>query len=211
MGAHSTQMRRLSLRIRAILAGAIVIGVGATATLASWTDSEFETATFSSSVFNTESSVQGGAYADNNVAPGPSVTFAGSGFSPGTIGYIQVLVRTKATSSAGTVSLSGATLGGADTATLGAAFVYRVVRTTATCNATAFTGSPTFVVGGAATYRALTLAQEVGVTNNLGAATAVAPGAATGFCFEVTLPAGAPNTLQGKTATATWQLTATSS
>jgi hypothetical protein len=124
--------------------------------------------------------------------------------------YFNVLIRTKANSIAGTAVLNAGTLSGTDSATLGANLVYRVVSTTGTCAAAAFTGSPAYVVGAAATFRALTVGQESGVTNTLAAATA-SPGAATGFCFEVTLPAGSANSLQGKTATATWQFVATSS
>jgi predicted ribosomally synthesized peptide with SipW-like signal peptide len=194
-----------------VLAGGLVLGVGATVTLASWNDSEFAKGSFTTSVFDTESNVQGGGYADNSTSPGPTVTFSGSGFSPGVSQYFSDLIRTKANSTAGTLVLGAATLGGTDAATLGAALVYRVVRTTGTCNAAAFTGSPAFVVGAGATFRALTVGQETGVTNTLAAATGSAPGDPTGFCFEVTLPAGAANSLQGKAATATWQFVATSS
>lgn len=208
----SPRRRRFSLHLRAVLAGGLVLGVGGTVTLASWNDSEYASGSFMASVFNTESAVQGGVYTDNSTAPGPTLTFGGAGFAPGVSGYFPVLIRTKANSVDGRVVLDAATLGGADAATLGAAFVYRVVHATGTCDATAFTGSsPVFIVGGATTYRALTVGQEVGVTNILSAATATLPGAPTGFCFEVTLPAGAANSLQGKTATATWQFVATSS
>ncbi|UAJ78814.1 hypothetical protein IT072_16515 [Leifsonia sp. ZF2019] len=199
-----------ALRLRAVLASGLVLGVGAAVTLASWTDNEFATGAFQTSVFNTQSSVNGGAYTDNSVSPGATFTVAGP-FAPGVSSYLPVLIQTTANSVAGTTVLNGAVLGGSDAATLGAALVYRVVRTTATCNAAAFTGSPAFVVGAAGTTRALTAGQETGVTNPLAAATSSSPGAATGFCFEVTLPAGAANSLQGKTATATWQFVSTSS
>lgn len=198
-----------ALRLRAVLASGLVFGVGAAVTLASWTDSEYASGSFQSSVFNTQSSVNGGAYADNSASPGATVTVTGP-FAPGVSSYIPVLIQTTVNSVAGTAVLSGAVLGGTDAATLGAALVYRVVRSTASCNATAFTGSPVFVVGAAGTTRALTAGQESGVTNTLAAATSTAPGTAIGFCFEVTLPAGASNSLQGKTTTATWQFVTTS-
>lgn len=211
MSTHRARVGRRPLtRVRAVLAGALVFGVGATITLASWTDNEYATGSFTTSVFNTESNVQGAGYADNNAAPGPTVTFAASGFSPGVSVYFSDLIRTKANSLAGTLVLGGATLGGTDAATLGAALVYRVVSTTGTCSAAAFTtGSPVFVVGSAGTTRALTAGQEAGVTNALAAGTS-SPGTPIGFCFEITLPVGASNTLQGKAATATWQFAATS-
>jgi hypothetical protein len=183
-----------------------VLGMCATATLASWSDSEFAKGSLTASVFGTESSVNNGtSYAANGTSPGATVSFSAGAMAPGDKGYFNVLVRTTANSVAGTATLGGAVLTGTGAATLGAALTYRVVRTTGTCNATAFTGSPIFVVGAAATFRALTAGQEVGVTNTLAAATA-SPGAATGFCYEITLPAGAANSLQGKTTTATWPI-----
>jgi len=196
--------------VRALLAAGVVLGLGAAATSASWTDVEYATGSFTSSVFATESSVNGSAYAANSTAPGATVTVSGP-FSPGVSAYIPVLVRTTAASVGGTVVLGGAVLGGADAATLGTALVYRVVRTTAACGATAFTGSPAFVVGTASASRPLTSPQEAGVTSTVAAAGPTTPGTPTGFCFEVTLPAGAANSLQGKTATATWPFQATSS
>lgn len=193
-----------------MLAGGLVLGIGATATVASWNDSEHASATFTSSTFDTESSVQGAAYADNSASPGPVVTFSGAGLSPGTSRYLSVNIRSKANSLAGTAALSGAEVSGADAATLGAALRYRVVRGNASCAAAAFTAAANYVVGTSAVSRALTGAQEAGVSNVLAAAPGTGPGAATGFCFEVTLPAGAPNSLQGKAAVATWLFTATS-
>ena len=206
-----SRQRPVWLRIRALLAGALVLGVGAAATLASWNDSESATGSFGTSVFDTESSVEGSAYADNNEAPGPTVSVGGAGFAPGVSKYFPVLIRTKASSAAVSCSANGASLTGADALTLGPAFVYRVVRTTGTCDPTAFTGLPVFVVGGAATSRPLIQGQEADISNSLEAAAATAPGAATGFCFQVTLPANADNSLQGKTVMVTRQFVATSS
>lgn len=154
--------------------------------------------------------MRGAAYVNSPTPPGTSVTFTGAGFTPATSAYFPVLIRTTAASVAGTVALNGASLGGTDAATLGAALRYRVVRTTSACDATAFTGTPSFVVGAAATLRGLTAPQESGVSNSLAAATVSAAGNPTGFCFEITLPASAPGSLQGKTATATWQFVSTS-
>jgi len=214
---HATERRRRLplLRVRALLAGGLVLGVGAAVTSAAWNDAEFATATITTSSFNTESSVGGTAYTaytDNVASPGTTVTLPVGAFSPGVTGYLPVLIRTKATSIAGTVALNGAVFTGTDAASLSTAFVYRVVRTTATCDATAFTGTPTWVVGTATASAApaLTVGQNGGVSNVLAAGAPAAPGAVTGFCFEVTLPSSAASALQGKTASATWQFVATS-
>jgi hypothetical protein len=181
-------------------------------TLASWNDSEYATTTLSTSVFNTESSVNGAAYADNNVSPGPSVTFSGAVFAPGDTQYWNILVRTKAKSIPGTLTVPVPVLGGANTATLSQYFAYRVVNTAATCNLAAFTtGTPAFVVGNATTKRPLTAGQEVGVTVSLPAAGATLPSAATGLCFEMTLLDTAPIGVQGQVSSATWHFVATSS
>ena len=225
---HATERRRRLplLRVRALLAGGLVLGVGAAVTSAAWNDAEFATATITTSTFNTESSVGGTAYTDNVASPGTTVTLPVGAFSPGVTGYLPVLIRTKATSIGGTVALNGAVFTGTDAASLSTAFVYRVVRTTATCDATAFTGTPTWVVGTATAFTgtptwvvgtatasaapALTVGQNGGVSNVLAAGAPAAPGAVTGFCFEVTLPSSAASALQGKTASATWQFVATS-
>jgi len=219
MPGDTTRRRRTLpfLRLRALLSGGLVLGLGAVATLASWNDSEYTRVSLTSSVFNTESSVNGLPYADNATSPGPIVTFAGAGFSPGTSVYLPVLIRSKATSVPGTVVLEAPVVGGADAATLGAAFVYRVVRPTVsgtgtiTCDVSAFAAGSTYVVGTSATSRAFTAGQEVGLVNTLAAGAPAAAGAVTGFCFQITLPAGADNSLQGKAATATWRFVATSS
>jgi predicted ribosomally synthesized peptide with SipW-like signal peptide len=211
MGGYRAPRHWLSVRLRVLLAGGLALGVGATMTLASWHDAELATGSFAASTFATQSSVNGAGYTTNAVSPGPTVTFAGAGFTPGVTKYLSVLIRTTATSVGGTVVLGGATLSGTDALTLGAAFVYQVVRTSGTCDATAFTaGTPIFVVGASSTYRPLTSGQETGVTNSLAAATATLPGTATGFCFAITLPTAAASSLQGKTASATWDFSAIS-
>jgi predicted ribosomally synthesized peptide with SipW-like signal peptide len=212
-GDASRRRRRLPfLRLRALLSGGLVLGLGAVMTLASWNDSEYATTTLSTSVFNTESSLNGGStYADNAAPPGPSVTFSGAVFAPGDVQYWNILTRTKAKSIPGTLTVPAPALGGANTATLSQYFVYRVVNTTAACNAAAFTTSPVWVVGNPTTKRPLTAGQEAGVTISLPAATATLPSAVTGLCFEMTLLDTAPITVQGQVSTATWHFVATSS
>lgn len=204
--------RGLSRRTRALLAGGLVLGVGATATLAAWVDSENAAGSFTATVFDTEASVNGTTYADYPTAPGATIAFDTTGMSAGSVRYGSLSIRTKTNSSAGSLNIQAATVtnGTTDTAPLlGDALRYRVVRS-ATCTAAAFTGTPTWVVGGAGDARALNTAQNSGTTVTLAAATTTAPGAATPLCFEVTLPTGASNSLQGKSATAVWTVTSTS-
>lgn len=203
-------------RLRALLAGALALGIGGSVTLAAWTDSDFATGTFGASVFVTESNVTkpysaSGTWSTNDVAPGGALVFTATAMSPGTVVYAPFAIRGKAASVAGEVVLGvpSVTSSGTGSADLGAALRYRVVRS-ASCDASAFTGTPAFVVGSDGA-KPFTQGQAAGVVNPLAAATATLPGAPTQFCFEVTLPAGANSALQGQTATATWQFTATSS
>lgn len=218
MGHRQAKTKRgvVFLRIRALLAGALVLGVGSSLTVASWTDSDFASGSFGASVFQTESNVTkpydaSGTWSTNDVSPGATLVFNAEAMSPGTVFYAPFAIRTKAMSVAGEVVLGVPVVTSSATgvADLGAALRYRVVRS-ATCQASSFTGSPDFVVGSDG-VKPLTVGQDAGVVNPLAAATATLPGAPTQFCFEVSLPAGANNALQGQTATATWQFTATSS
>ena len=107
MGRHRLTARRLRRpRVRALLAGGVALGLGATATLASWTDTEFSQASFTTSSFDTQSSMDSGTtYTDNTASPGTAMVFSGSGMSPATVRYANMLVRTKTGSSAGTITL----------------------------------------------------------------------------------------------------------
>ena len=213
MGRHSAAGRsRTSTKVRAVLAGALVLGVGATMTLASWTDTEFAAGAFATSKFDTQSSIDGASWSDNTSAPGASITFAGTGMSPDTHRYGYVLVRTKPNSVAGTLTFVAPTVtnGGTDTSPfLGAALQYKAVAITAAgCSATTFsTGTPTYIVGTSGAYASLSAAGPTGVS--LPAATASA-GSPVGYCFDVYLPSGADPLLQGKSVTVTWNVTATS-
>jgi predicted ribosomally synthesized peptide with SipW-like signal peptide len=211
-----TGRKAAALRVRALLAGALVLGLGGSVTLASWTDSDFATGSFGTSVFHTESNVTkpydaSGAWSANDVPPGAALVFNAASMSPGTTVYAPFAIRTTADSVAGEVVLGAPSVASSGTgdAELGAALRYRVILS-ATCEASSFAGSPAFVVGGDSA-QPFTVGQTAGVVNPLQGATATLPGTPTQFCFEVTLPAGASNALQGQTATATWQFTATSS
>lgn len=216
MGRRAANHRGATLlRLRAVLAGALVLGVGSSVTLAAWTDSDQATGSFGTSVFATESTaakpyVASGPWAANDTVPGATLLFQATGMSPGTAFYAPFAIRTTEKSVAGTVvlgvpSVVSSNSGAAD---LGAALRYRVVRS-ASCDASAFGGAPAFVVGSDGA-KPLTQGQAAGVVNPLAAATINQPGAPTQFCFEVSLPAGANTALQGQTATVTWPVTATS-
>ena len=215
-GQEGSGRRAAALRLRAVLAGALVLGVGGSVTLASWTDTDYAAGAFGASLFRTESNSTKpydalGAWRANDTPPGAALVFNAGSMSPGTVVYAPFAIRTTAGSVAGEVVLGApsVTSSGTGDADLGAALRYRVIRS-ATCEASSFLASPAFVIGGSGA-EPFTAGQAAGLVNPLQPAPAALPGEPTRFCFEVTLPAGASNALQGQTATATWQFTATSS
>jgi predicted ribosomally synthesized peptide with SipW-like signal peptide len=211
MGGDGTTSSRptRSVKLRAALAAATVLGLTAGITLASWSDAEYVRGSLTASTFGIQSNVAGGGFADHPSAPGAAFTVQAGGMYAGATAYTPVLLRTIPASVAGTAALSGATLGGSGAATLGAALRYRVVllpTPSTTCDATAFTGTSTYLVGGSSTTVPLTTAQQAGTI-----ALTANQGTSTGLCFEISLPTTAPTSLAGLTATATWTLTGTSS
>lgn len=209
MPRHAERRRRRgAARWRAVLAGGLVLGAGATATLAAWTDTEAGTGDFGSSVFDLQSQSAGSpAYDDNAVALGASLTFDASAMSPGVSHYAWLNVRTTPTSTVdGVVVLTGLDRSGG----LATALEYRAVRMSspnpaAECTAAAFAAPSTFIVGGTATWVPLSDPPPAGVSNPIGAA-----GAEIGFCFDVRVTTDAANSFQGQTAEATWTFTGTS-
>jgi predicted ribosomally synthesized peptide with SipW-like signal peptide len=198
-------------RARALLAGGLVLGVGAAMTYASWTDTEFASGSFSASTFNIESSIDGINWVDNATSPGATLAFDAAGMSPTDVRSASIGIRTKAKSVEGTITLGAPTVTKPGTAPfLADSLTYRVYRSTdATCTATSAPALSTdWIVGKADTYVALNTLVSPAIT--VAAATGSGPGAATYFCFQVTLPSGALNALQGSTTSVTWQFTAVS-
>lgn len=207
---HRQAKTQHRFRLRILLALGLVVGCGATITLASWNTNFNAIGSFTSSTFGVQQSVNGAAYVPMTTGAGSSFTLGGA-FSPGVTQYFPVSLQTTQNSISGTATLGAATLGGANPTTLGAALTYSVVTQAAgvTCNASAFTTNANYVVGSFTTPASLTTGAANSVV--LAAATSSAAGAATNFCFQMGLPSTASNSLQGQSATATWQFTAVSS
>ena len=209
MARHRLPTRRTGLlRLRAVLAGGLVFGVGAAVTLAAWTDREYGTGTFTASTFDTESTsaATSTGWASNATAPGAALAFNATGMSPGSLQYATLNVRTTlATNVAGTVVLTSA----ATTGTLPAVLTYRVIRTpltTTTCNAAAFTAGSAYIAGSnAPAYQGASTVPAVPVSSSLPAANGEIR-----YCFEVLMAPIASTSYQGTTGTITWLFTATS-
>ena len=203
----SRDAKRLrSRRIRALLAGGLVLGVGAAATLAAWNDSEFGSGTFTASRFGIVGSVNGGAFAEHNTAAAPaSLAFqlpaTAAAMTPGDTVYVLFSVKTIASSTTGTLQLVADPLNNAG---LGQYLTYgvRTVASTTTCDSTTFTG-------GDATGLPANAALTVG--SSAPRALAANGGTALNYCFAVTLPTGANTAAQGTSLTAKWSFVATSS
>lgn len=191
---------RSSGRVRALLAGGLILGVGATITLAAWNDSEFVTGTFQAGTFNMQGSPDGTTFSDHATAPGAPLAFtvSAAALSPGDVVYAPYAVRLAAnTTNAATVTLtSPATSGSVQNLT------YSLIEPTTYGCTSATTGT---VLVPAATAVG-TVPGTVTFSLQPGSPT-TSPGNAVDLCFVVTAGAGL---VQSQAGTATWQLQAAS-
>jgi predicted ribosomally synthesized peptide with SipW-like signal peptide len=194
---------RVSIRVRAALAGGLVLGLGAGLTVASWTNAEYVKGTFTASSFDLQTSSQGGAYTGAT-----SLTGNVTGLYPGSLAYIALKVKTAAVSAAGTVSLSAA----ANSTGLAAVLRYRIVQTLAACTASSFTvpsPSASWVTGGGTSaYQQVSaaLAATPGLAVGANASSEV------GYCIELGMPStGVAQANAGTSGVPTWNIVGTSS
>ena len=192
-----------SRRFKAILAGGIVLGVGAAVTLAAWTDDEWAEGVFGAGSFNVQGSTDGTTFADHESEGGAAaLTFdlnGGDNMSPGdTVAAPFVLRLDGPTTYDATVALTSAA-GGGDNA---AALTYEIVQVASAgeCSATA-TG--TSVVPAGTALDSTTGAADFDLSAGAGTAT----GDPVSLCFKVT---AGDSLEQGQNTTAQWQFTATS-
>ena len=221
MSEIKQKQSRRTRKIAAIAAGLLVVGVGATYTLASWSDSEWVwgggsgandpgvgTSTFEVQQDTTSPYADPGTFADFESNPGKKLTFSTGALAltPGDTIYAPVALRTRADSIAGTVTLQGAVPAtGVSVADAGGNLwsalrvtVYTASGTTPPSNCAAgmdLTGWGTAIISDA------TLSTAATVTQGLTAAA----GSTQHYCFQVTLPAGSADTLQGRTVAPAWE------
>lgn len=205
---RDTPGRRRWLRLRALLAGGLVLGVGSAATLAAWNDSEHASGTLTTSTFGIEGSVNGGSFAEHaTAATAAQMQFDPDlpGLSPGESGFLQFSVRTTADSTAGgTVSLQTPRISPA-ASVLTAVITYgvRIMPAGAGCDDALFSNdaAPVIVPNGTA------LSAAVGENSR---ELQPAAGNTVDYCARVSMLASAGNGVQGETMTATWQFLAES-
>jgi predicted ribosomally synthesized peptide with SipW-like signal peptide len=187
--------------IRAILAGGVVLGVGAAVTLAAWNSSDFATGTFKAGTFGIEGSTDNGvSYANHSSTSPATLAFDTTAvdLSPNTTTYAPYAVRLAAgTTDGGTVTLTSAGTTGTVTN-----LTYAILETTSsTCNSS--TTGTSLVPAGTVLG---TVPGSTTFTLTPGSPTTSA-GSPQYLCIEVT--AGS-SLVQGQSGAATWQFGAVS-
>ncbi|MFJ4027417.1 SipW-dependent-type signal peptide-containing protein [Paenarthrobacter sp. NPDC089989] len=185
-------------KIRAVLAGGLVLGVGAAITLAAWNDSEFAQGTFTAGAFNLEGSTDGTAFAEHPAGSPATLSFTANpgSLAPGDVVTAPFAVRLDdATTNDATVTVSTEASTGSLTG-----LTYSLTRSTA------------FGCGEAVTGTLVTAGQALGttpgsVTFALTQGAEADPGDAVNLCFRITADA---NLVQSQTGTTTWEFAAES-
>lgn len=185
-----------------MLAGGLVFGIGAAATLAAWNDSEFGNATFTAGRFDIVGATDGttfSSHATAGAAAALNFQLPPTAMAPGTTTYALFSVKTANPSVAGVLQLTAGTPGGTGLAPY-LTYGVRTIAGTA-CNATTYPAGTSVVADGSALTAAGTSTQTVSANG----------AAQVNYCFAVTLPTTAANAAQGLTMTQTWQIQGTSS
>lgn len=196
--------RLRSRRIRAVLAGGLVLGIGSAATLAAWNDSEYGSGSFQAGRFDIVGATDGATFSNHassavGTAAVLSFVAAPTAMAPGTTTYALFSVKTVDPSVAGTVQVTAGTPGGTGLATYLTYGMKTITGTT--CNLAAYTGGTVVVADGSALTASGATTQSVSANG----------GNQVNYCIAVTLPTTAPNAAQGLTMTQTWQFQGTSS
>lgn len=185
-------------KVRAILAGGLVLGIGAAITLAAWNDSEFAQGTFTAGAFNLEGSTDGTTFGENPVTAPATLGFTAtpSNLSPGDVVTAPFAVRLDdATTNDATVTVSTEASTGALTG-----LTYTLTQSTA------------FGCGEPVTATLVTAGQDLGttpgsVTFALAQGAGTDPGAPVNLCFRITAD---DDLVQSQTGTTTWEFAAQS-
>ncbi|WP_345440477.1 SipW-dependent-type signal peptide-containing protein [Microbacterium gilvum] len=197
-------------KVFAVLAGGLVLGVGAAVTLAAWNDSEFVTGDFAAGAFNLEGSTTG---ADAGYDEHPDAASAADlvfdlpadlvdNLAPEDTVYAPFWVRLDDTTTTAATLVADSTVAGTGANAANLSYTVYEIPAAGTCDAATVAAAP--VVASGATLTAITVGDSVDLAIGTTAGEAGAPAQ---LCFEVT--AGA-DLVESETATATWSFTATS-
>jgi len=190
-------------RVRALLTGGLVLGVGATMTIAAWTDQELATSTVSAGTFSIVSRSDQGAFASH----GPTETVLtvpldASGLYPGVKKAAYVQVQASGTLG-GTVNLTAVTVtNNAGTAPTGADLALQ----NAIKVNIAVVAAPVNCTTGATASAALTAVPALPAQT-----LTVSPLNTITYCIVLELPSDATGTAQGGTVKPTWTFTGSTS
>lgn len=104
------QNRDRSRKRKALLAGGLVLGIGAAATLAAFTDGEFANGTFSTGKFNIVGSADGTTWGDHAATDGQALTFSQTtnNLTPGDVVTAPFYIKTDNPSLAGNLAANAA-------------------------------------------------------------------------------------------------------
>jgi predicted ribosomally synthesized peptide with SipW-like signal peptide len=195
-----SQSRKKKGVVRAVLAGGVVLGVGAAITLAAWNSSDFATGTFKAGTFAIEGSTDGTTYANHASTSPATLAFdvTAGNLSPSSTTYSAYAVRL----AAGTTDNGTVTLGSAGTTGTVSNLTYGILETTSMTCGSSTTGTALVPAGTALG----TVPASTTFALNAGSPTTAA-GTPQYLCIAVT--AGASLT-QGQTGSATWQFSAVS-
>lgn len=133
----STKPRRGWTKVRAILAGGLVLGVGAAITLAAWTDNEWARGIFASGQFGIEGSTNGTTWADHPTSGTPatlSFQVGADKLAPGSVVYAPFAVQLKT----GSTNAANVTVAQDNASAIVGTTATYVYTTSATCNATTY-------------------------------------------------------------------------
>ena len=191
-----------STQVKAMLAGGLVLGIGAAVTLAAWNDSEFATGIFTSGHFEMEGSTDGTAFSINDSAPGLGLTFS-LGFdnlaADETVSALWALRLDSTTNYDAEVTINSATATGAAASELSYGIVE--VPSAAACTPTA-TGTQVVPAGTALGATAGSTVITLDRSTSLG----TLGGVPAFLCVQVT---ASPDLAQSSTATGVWEFVAT--
>lgn len=204
---HRDEQGQRRRKIQALAAGGLVLGVGATATLAAWNDTETTTGTFAAGQFVLEANTSGDDWESTK-----TMNFENTVLAPGHSVYSAVVLRSSAdTSVDGEVTVSGQGAPDGLNQSLG----FRAVTVdpaknadAVSCEAETFSSSNTYVFGSDTEYASMS--GEVQSDPSQPQALASHQSETIAYCFEVQLDPEATNETQNLTADYSWTFNAQS-
>lgn len=189
-----------SRKVRAVLASGLVLGVGATITLAAWNDSEHATGTLEAGSFALLGSADGADFTPSTAEAPHQLTFTPNAdqLFPSTSTYSYFSVRTGETSMAGVVRLTAQT---GNTEGLGEFLTYSVntMDDPANCTEEGFNNGDTLVEN-----------QVLAFSPDEAQSVSANGGSPVHYCLELTLPVGTPDSAQGMSVSPQWEFQGTS-